>query len=81
MVPCVDDRGGKSGCGRFIRERKAERLRRCQCYLWLTLDIFDLIRSSSGGISRGGESIFKLLFRAKEVEMYVFIYAMVLMEY
>ena len=37
------------------------------------------LQSSSGGILRGWESMLKLLFRDKEVEMYVLIYAMVLM--
>ena len=36
------------------------------------------LQSSSGGILRGWESMFKFLFGDKEVEMYVSIYAMVL---
>ena len=38
MVLCVDDRG-RGRVGVVDLRRKGERLRLCQCYHWLTLDI------------------------------------------
>ena len=40
MVSCVDDHGGGRVGVVDLRRKKGERLRFCQCYLWLTLDIF-----------------------------------------
>ena len=72
MVSCVDDRGrGRVG---------VVDLRRKKVLSLVNPRHISTLQSSSGGILRGWESMFKLLFRDKEVEMYVLIYAMVLME-
>ena len=40
MVSCVDDRGrGRVGVV-DLRRKRGRKVRLCQCYLWLTLDIF-----------------------------------------
>ena len=72
MVSCVDDRGrGRVG---------VVDLRRKKVLSLVNPRHISTLQSSSGGILRGWESMFKLLFSDKEVEIYVLIYAMVLIE-
>ena len=72
MVSCVDDRGrGRVG---------VVDLRRKKVLSLVNPRHISTLQSSSGGILRGLESMFKLLFSDKEVEIYVLIYAIVLME-
>ena len=82
MVSCVDDRGrGRVGVGVVdLRRKKGRKVTSLSVLSLVNPRHISTLQSSSGGILRGWESMFKLLFRDKEVEMYLLIYAMVLME-
>ena len=80
MVSCVDDRGrGRVGVV-DSRRKKGRKVASLSVLSLVNPQHYSTLQSSSGGILRGWESMFKLLFRDKEVEMYVLIFAMVLME-
>ena len=66
-----------SGCGRF-EEKEREKGCVFASVIFVNSRYISTLQSSSGGILRGWESMFKFLFGDKEVEMYVLIYAMVL---
>ena len=69
-----------SGCDRF-EEKKARKVASLSVLSLVNPRRISTLQSSPEGILRGWESMIKLLFRDKDVEVNVLIYATVLMVY